>query len=250
MIRQCFTVFSGIGPGRERAIRGAGIADWQTFLDAGSAPGLSARRYQVIAEEIRILTDALTRGDAGALGEKLPRAQHWRLFEAFPGAVRYLDIETTGLSARAHDVTVVGISDGATYTVLLRGKDLSGPALQDALTGAKLLVTYYGSVFDVPFLQHAFPNVNFNLPHFDLCFAGRRVGLTGGLKAVERTLGITRPSDVDEVDGFEAVRLWRAHQRGAPFALETLIAYNQADTENLAVLARVIHERLCAKEVE
>jgi len=107
------------------------------------------------------------------------------------------------------------------------------------------LISYYGTVFDVPFLRVAFPQVNWDLPHFDLCFAGRKVGLTGGLKMVERTLGIGRDNAIAEVDGFEAVRLWRAHERGDPTALTRLVDYNEADTRNLAQIAAVVYDRLC-----
>jgi uncharacterized protein YprB with RNaseH-like and TPR domain len=105
-------------------------------------------------------------------------------------------------------------------------------------------VTYFGTQFDVPFLQAKFPEVTWDMPHFDLCFAGRRVGLTGGMKGVERTLGITRRPDLVEVDGLEAVRLWRAHERGDAGALDRLLAYNDADTRNLEPMAREIYCRL------
>ena len=75
----------------------------------------------------------------------------------------------------------------------------------------------------------------------------RAADFTGGLKAVERTLGIVRNERIADVDGYEAVRLWRAHRRGDPGALATLIEYNRADTLNLARIAPVIYERLCRK---
>ena len=81
------------------------------------------------------------------------------LLEAFGDSVRYLDIETTGLSAHRHDVTVVGIYDGQDFRALVRGHDLTERTLRDALDGCKLLVTYFGSAFDVPFLSVNFPNV-------------------------------------------------------------------------------------------
>ena len=69
--------------------------------------------------------------------------------------------------------------------------------------------------------------------------------LTGGLKAVERTLGIGRDERIAETDGYEAVRLWRAYQRGDTEALNRLIEYNRADTQNLATIAQIIYQRLC-----
>ena len=245
MIRQRFSLFDGIGPKREQVIRDAGVSDWRGFLDAHEVPGLSEPRRRVLRGEVRNWSNALDRADAAFFAQNVPRAEHWMLFEAFGDSVRYLDIETTGRSAHRHDVTVVGIHDGQDFRALVRGHDLTEQALRDALDGCKLLVTYFGSAFDVPFLSVNFPNVRWNFPHFDLCFAGRRVGLTGGMKGVERTLGISRGRSVVEVDGFEAVRLWRRYQKGSSAALEKLLTYNEADTRNLAPMAAAIYERLC-----
>ena len=249
MIRRCFDPFDGIGPKREQAIRAAGIQNWQQFLDAGTVPGLSERLYRSVGERVRECSRALDEGDAAFFASALPRAEHWMLFEAFGDSARCLDIETTGLSPRHHDVTMVGIYDGVRYTALIRDQGLSTQAIQDALGGCKLLITYYGAAFDVPFLLANFPGLRCDMPHFDLCFAGRRVGLRGGLKGVERTLGIARDDSIVEVDGFEAVRLWRAYQRGSSAALEKLIDYNEADTRNLAHIAPIIYERLCQKHL-
>ena len=245
MIRRCFTMFRGIGPGREQALRTAGIADWRQLLAAGELPCLPERLSRALPRQVERWAAALEAGDAGFFARHLPLRQHWMLFEAFGGAARYLDIETTGLSPRHADVTMVGLSDGRRYQALVRGQGLGERALAEALRGCKLLVTYFGSQFDVPFLRHHFPGIGWDVAHFDLCFAARRVGLTGGLKTVERKLGIARGEAIAEVDGFEAVRLWRRHQRGDPGALAILREYNEADTRNLATIAPIVYERLC-----
>jgi len=248
VIRRCFRVFRGIGPGRERALRAAGIGDWSRALDAASAPGVSDRLHQALRQQVRRWAAALEARDTAFLLRHLPLRDHWLLFEAFADGVRYLDIETTGLSPHRHDVTVVGLSDGRLYRAFVRGRDLTERTLRDALAGCTLLVTYFGTPFDVPFLRHHFPGIEWALPHFDLCFAARRVGLTGGLKGVERTLGLVRDAAIAEVDGFEAVRLWRRYQRGDAGALATLLRYNEADTGNLAHIAGVVYQRLCRRQ--
>lgn len=247
MIRRRFSIFDGIGPKRERALWDAGIADWHALLAATDAPVVSPSRLRSLRREVRNWADALDRGDARFFAHRLPSAEHWMLLEAFGDAVRYLDIETTGLSAWRHDVTVVGIYDGRHHRALVKGRGLTEQALEDALAGCKLLVTYFGSSFDVPFLTVKFPGLRWDFPHLDLCFAGRRVGLTGGMKGVERRLGIARDPSLVEVDGLEAVRLWRAHERGSLAALNKLLMYNEADTRNLAPMAAAIYKRLCRK---
>jgi len=245
MIRRCFNMFDGIGPAREQAIRAAGVADWGRLLAGDGTAGLSEKLGRSLVSQVREWSRALEAGDTEFFARRLPRTKHWMLFDAFGGAVRYLDIETTGLSPGYHDVTVVGIHDGENYRALVKDRDLSAEAIREALAGCTLLVTYYGSVFDVPFLSVAFPQVGWKMPHFDLCFGGRRVGLSGGLKEVERKLGMRRDASIVEVDGFEAVRLWRRHERGDREALAKLIEYNEADTRNLAEIARIVYERLC-----
>ena len=247
MLQQSFLVFDGVGPKSEDAIRTAGISNWRQFLAADGVPGLSEGLQRSLRQQIRQWSAALARKDTDFFAAALPRSEHWLLFEAFREGVRYLDIETTGLSPRYHDVTVVGICDGRRYRALIRGRDLTATAIRTALRGCKLLVTYYGTVFDVPFLRTRFPSVGLDYPHFDLCFAGRKVGLTGGLKGVEQQLGIRRPGSIAEVDGFEAVRLWRRYEQGDASALRTLLEYNEADTRNLAGLARTIYQHLCCK---
>ncbi len=64
------------------------------------------------------------------------------------------------------------------------------------------------------------------------------IGLTGGLKQVEKTLGIQRCREVEYMTGEEAVYLWRIWERkGRPNALKLLKRYNTEDTENLKPLA-------------
>ena len=244
MIEQHFSMLSGIGPKRRRAIEDAGVTDWEQFVRLTHLPGLPDSTFLSLRQQLLVWSDALQRKDAVFFNRHLPRAEHWLLFETFADSIRYLDIETTGLSPAWHDVTVVGICDGREHVTLVKDQGLTAAAIMDALGDCKLLVTYYGSQFDVPFLQAAFPGTRWNFPHYDLCFAGRRVGLTGGLKAVERTLGLARDDAIVDVDGYEAVRLWRAYRRGDLGALATLIEYNEADTRNLASIATLIYERL------
>jgi uncharacterized protein YprB with RNaseH-like and TPR domain len=73
-------------------------------------------------------------------------------------------------------------------------------------------------------------------------YAARQAGLSGGLSAVEASLGIER--ELPDVDGREAVRLWHAHEAGRDGALERLIQYNREDVTNLPPLLDRVVERL------
>lgn len=247
MIESTFSIVEGIGPVTERRLWEAGIQRWVDFLACESVPGVSPTRKRTLDQRLAEYQAALEARDARFFARHIPSREHWRSFERFQDSAVYLDIETTGLSAYHHEVTVVGIYDGRNFTALVNGFDLTEGRLAEALGDAGLLVTYFGSAFDIPFLRHHFPRLDFDRLHIDLCFAGRRVGLTGGLKSVERLLGLNRPDDLAHIDGFEAVRLWHAHRRGEPGALDRLLSYNELDVRNLARLAPAICQRLRAQ---
>jgi uncharacterized protein YprB with RNaseH-like and TPR domain len=72
--------------------------------------------------------------------------------------------------------------------------------------------------------------------------------LRGGLKRIEKELGIDRGENLDGLDGLAAIRLWRAYRtQGDDEALQTLIAYNREDVVNLETLAEYAYEHLRAE---
>jgi len=81
-----------------------------------------------------------------------------------------------------------------------------------------------------------------------------KLGFKGGLKKIEKDFGLCRDSDIDGVDGYEAILLWNAYQRGDKTALDTLIQYNSADIVNLKPLMEIgyneMKERLLENKVE
>jgi uncharacterized protein YprB with RNaseH-like and TPR domain len=249
LIRRTFRILNGVGPYTERRIWREGISSWDDFLARGGVKFTSARRNELWTEELARWRAALERRNEKFFNEKLPRNEHWRLFDAFCEDVACLDIETTGQAPPYDETTVVGVyRPGRGLTQLVAGRDLSGDAVDAALEGVKLLVTFFGANFDVPFLKREFSYLQLEFPHYDICFAAKRLGVTGGLKKVEKQFGIARDGDVDGLDGYDAVKLWQAHCRGRGGALELLLRYNAADTKNLVPLAAIIYQRLCARE--
>ncbi|MFC2021547.1 ribonuclease H-like domain-containing protein [Chloroflexota bacterium] len=151
----------------------------------------------------------------------------------------YLDIETTGLSATDCMVTVVGmyVCNGEDVKVVqLVGKDITADSLLEALYGVKIIHTYNGSRFDLPFIHRCLGiNLKLIFPHRDLMFDCRKNNLYGGLKAVERQLGIERR--LKDMNGWEAVRLWWKYVETSDLeALNKLLEYNKEDVVNLKTL--------------
>ncbi|MBX3235270.1 MAG: ribonuclease H-like domain-containing protein [Nitrospiraceae bacterium] len=247
MLTSTFVHLAGIGPSTERRLWQHGVREWSTFLQEPEVPGISPGRKALYDGQLLAAQAALDQGDAAYFARCLHSRDHWRLFHTFGARALYLDIETTGTSAQEGAVTVVGLYRSGRMTTLIRHDSLSQERLQEAIDASDLLITFFGSVFDVPYLKTQFPGLRVELPHFDLCFAARRLGLQGGLKQIERELDITRADDLQGLDGWEAVQLWQRHCSGDEDALDRLVRYNEADTKNLEPLAVMVYEQLVAQ---
>jgi uncharacterized protein YprB with RNaseH-like and TPR domain len=229
VLESTFIHVPGIGQRRERELWEKGFTSWERFL--GSHP--PGRWYDLIASRL----------DLDRVIRDLPKRELWRSLPSFGGRTAYLDIETEGLDIGEDAVTCIGLSDGRRAQAFVRGRNLSEfPA---ALRRFDLLVTYNGACFDLPVLKNTFPSVSFDrFLHVDLRYPAHRVGLQGGLKAIEHQLGLSRAEAIDGADGYLAVLLWREHRRGHPNAVETLAHYCLADVVSLKPLAVEIYNRL------
>jgi uncharacterized protein YprB with RNaseH-like and TPR domain len=107
-----------------------------------------------------------------------------------------------------------------------------------------MLVTFFGTGFDLPMLSRRFPDLAFDQLHVDLCHALRRLGYRGGLKKVEVDLGLVRAPETRGLSGWDAVRLWREHRAGSREALELLLAYNREDVLNMRELLAIAYNGL------
>lgn len=247
MLTSTFVHLQGIGSSTERRLWEEGVSNWESFRQQSRLAGISPARKASYDADLASAQEHLDRRNARYFAGCLHMRDHWRLFRAFGARALYLDIETTGLSARDGQVTLVGLYRNGRMSSLIRGDSLTRDILQEELDQADLLITFFGSVFDIPYLQVHFKGLQVSIPHFDLCFAARRVGLQGGLKHIERELDIARESDLHQLDGMEAVRLWHQHRAGDAAALDLLVRYNAADTRNLEPLAECLFDRLIAR---
>lgn len=245
MIRNTFCILEGIGEKVEKRIWQEGILTWEDFTNASELFRFSKERKRLFDESLFRHKSELEAGNAGYFSKKLKRREHWRLYESFKKDAVCLDIETNGLQPNSGGyVTVVGLYDGYEYKSLVRGENLSAENIRKELEQYKCLITFYGSVFDIPFLLRSFSGIEFNIPHFDLCFGVKRLGFKGGLKKLEHDLGIERDESVVGLDGYDAVKLWDSARKGSTAALERLIKYNREDTVNLMQIATILYERL------
>ena len=151
----------------------------------------------------------------------------------------YLDIETTGLSAFYHCITVIGIYlvDGNNCRLVqLIGDEATEDNLLSVLKGVHTIYTYNGSRFDLPFINASLRiDLTDMFLHHDLMYDCWDKNLYGGFKRVEQQLGI--PRQLKGISGFEAIMLWRRYQNdGDQNALNLLLQYNKEDVVNLKAL--------------
>lgn len=159
----------------------------------------------------------------------------------------YLDIETTGLSPTNGELTVVGVylhngsmvrqsSPREGKMVQLVGGEVTDVRLAEVTESVQTLYTYNGARFDLPYIKAKLGlDLTQGRVHHDLMYDCWRNNLYGGLKAVERQLGIRR--ETAGIDGRMAVRLWWDYQNSGDIAsLETLLRYNREDVLSLKML--------------
>lgn len=244
MIESTFQILPRVGAKKEKSLWEYGIRKWSDFIDSEDTGPVKSRDKERFDSLLNYAYGLLDDGDCCGLGNMLKPGEQWRLYDRFRDTASFLDIETDGLE-RDPTVTVVTVYKGGETHTLVNGENLSSETLREALDGTSMFVTFNGSCFDIPVLRCSFPDVCFDMPHFDLRFGCRKVGMQGGLKQVEKSIGIHRSENIAEVDGFEAVRLWHRWQRsGDRDARDRLVEYNVADTVNLRELADLAYRKM------
>ena len=229
MLKNTFCHLQGVGQRKESYLWRRNVLTWEDFLRRQNLP-VSAASVLSSKEEIRRSLRRLKERDAAYFAGLLPPGELWRLFPDFRSSTAYLDIETNGLMGPRGYITAIALYDGKEVYRYVRGRNLED--FRDDIGKYKLLVTYNGKCFDIPFIE-ADLGVRLDQAHIDLMHLLRGLGFKGGLKGCERALGIFR-DELDGLDGYFAVLLWGEYQRtGCGKVLETLLAYNTLDAVNL-----------------
>ena len=233
MLKSTFQHIKGISKKREKDYWDKGILTWDIYKKTlGEQLPLfdkNVKDYTLSETE-----QAYAMNDMQFFGEHLSPAEYYRIALEYPHEVLFLDIETTGLSLYYDKITIVGWSLNNQYGVYQAGGDAS--LLKTALSVAKVIVTFNGTMFDLKFLRKHFKSLVVPPIHLDLRYFAKRVGLTGGQKLIEQTLGFNRLADIKDMLGEAAPILWHKYRRGDKKALRRLIEYNHADVEGMKTI--------------
>jgi uncharacterized protein len=241
MIESSFCFLPGAGERTERRLWKRGIRTWADFLSSSSIPGIGSGRKLYYDEVLEQAKAHRNQEDARYFAIHLRPRDQWRLYEWLRPRAVYLDIETNSFG----QIIVVGLYGHGRFASFVQGESLDRRRLCDELTRYDLLVTFNGTAFDLPLLLATFQGLSLEQPHIDLCCLGRHLGYRGGLKAIERRLGISRPAEVQGMSGADAVQLWnRWRYSRDEGARERLLAYNEADCVNLLPLADTFYCRM------
>lgn len=247
MLIHTFQHIRGITAKREQTFWQSGIVTWKDYEktlpsqfslfadDVVSMPGSPLLLSQL----------AFEKQDLDFFANALPNNEHYRIAASFPEKTMFLDIETTGLSKHYDKITLVGWSMGKEFGAFIQGG--SDEAFKKAIAQAKILVTFNGSLFDLPFIKQEFKGLNLPVCHVDLRFLAKRVGLSGGQKAIETEIGVVRPSNLQNMAGEAAPVLWYKYRWGDMKALKQLIQYNHADIEGMKVIFDTVVDRMLDK---
>jgi len=238
MIHSSFCFLPGIGSTSERRLWRQGLVTWSQFLSRPSIDRIGRGRKAVYDNHIAKAMEQYAGDNARYFGVVFPSREHWRLYEWLRPRAAYLDIETDSFGG----ITVVGLYGQGRMTSFVRGESLSARRLAKELRQYDLLVTFCGTTFDLPMLLSQFPELPLDQPHVDLCLLGRRLGYRGGLKAIEKQLGLHRAEELEGMSGDAAIRCWNRWRHGRDEqARARLLHYNEADCVNLQPLGDLFY---------
>ncbi len=247
MLKHSFIFLPGMGKQREQKLWSQGITDWNIFLNQNSVQGISSARKVHYDSELKQAKTSLQTEDLSYFCRNFPSQESWRFYDHFKNDACFLDIETNGFTT----VTIVGLYDGYETKTFVKGINLDFKILKEELAKYQLIVTFNGSSFDLPVLRKYDPTLFTNQLHLDLRHACARIGLRGGLKQIERTLGIQRQKEVQEIGGDMAIYLWQQWcATGERSYLESLVKYNEEDIINLKPLAAYTCSALAKQTVQ
>jgi len=251
VIQNSFIFLEKVKKGIERNLWKQGIHNWDSFLNRKNIVGLSNSRKKYYDRKILEARKALYNFDSTYFKNILPQSEYYRLYDFFKEDSVFLDIETTGLDSRNNDITLIGLFDGINTKTMIKGINFDFKSLKKELENYKLIITFNGSSFDVPFINKTYPNLLPDIPNFDIKSVTDRLSLKGGLKEIEKKLGIKRNKIIEKFYGGDALTLWKMYRAtGDDYYLKLLILlieYNEDDIINLKTIADYCVEKLKEK---
>jgi len=243
MLFNTFIHLNGIGEKNEILLYNEGIYCWDDLLKAEKVSFLSEKELLRLKEEIMESYTKYNQKDINYFLHRLSKKNAWRVYKEFKKYACFLDIETDGHCGMDSDITLIGIYDQNGYRAYINGKNLM--SFEDDILKYDLIITFNGGLFDFPVITRYFRTRYFkDIAHIDMRFvcSGLDSKFKGGLKNIEKKIGLYRPPEIARLDGYDAVKLWQRYQWGEDECLNLLIEYNKYDVINLSKLTDFMYE--------
>ena len=241
MINTSFLQFTGIGQQNIKKLHSLGITDWNAVLDQQANLPLSPKVKEQILKEIPLYIDNYEKKDLKFFAERLHAKEKWKLLAEYFDQASYFDIETNGEPYGDNITLIVCYHKNRLYK-FINGDNLD--AFLDLLDDVTLLVSFNGNSFDVPIVENYFHIPKIPCAHINLRWLAYHIGFKGGLKSIEKEIGIQRPRELVGINGMDAILLWMAWKKDqSKEALDLLIHYCCADVLSLQLLAGKILEK-------
>ncbi len=233
MIKNSFIFLDKIGENGEFNLWKNKITNWQEFLAAKQIKGISSLRKEHYNRRLLQASRALQDEDYDYFVGKLPPKEMWRLYPQCRETCCFLDVEVDS----AGSIILVGVSDYFHTNFFVKGINLTKKQLEKELDQYQLIITFNGSAFDLPKLTKQFAVSN--KAHIDLKPLCASLGLTGGLKDIEKRLNLKRPPHLYG----NPISLWKSFKAsGDKEYLDLLIEYNREDVENLKLIIEWVYK--------
>lgn len=242
MLKNTFQHIPSIGEKIERHLWNSGIICWDDYFKYTHTLKLPFTIQRNLEIFISKSIDALNNYDALFFEKFMPAKLLWRIYPEFSERSAFLDIETAGEKGKQEYITVITLYDGKTVKTFVKGVNLD--CFPKEILNYSLIITYNGKLFDIPFILHTFKGLQLQSAHIDLRPLLPKLQIRGGLKSIEKQLGLHRPKFLKGIDGYHAIILWERFQKGDNRALNALIRYNQEDATSLHYIMHYAYNKM------
>ena len=215
---------------------------WGDIISRPHCIPLGPRSQERLLLETTESLEALEADNISYFAERFSTSEQWRVLAKYFPRASFLDTETTGLSIYREKITTAACYHRGKMHVFMRNENLKD--LLALLEEVELLISFNGKSFDVHFVLNEFNIPSLPCPHIDLRWICYHSGLRKGLKEIERHCGIKRRTEIENVDGYEAVLLWNDWISNKKVASrERLLQYCKADVVALVQISREVLAR-------
>jgi len=236
LIETSFLQFTGIGKKTFSKLLDAGYTDWNSIVENPYNLPFGSSMSTRLLVEIREYQAQLQNRNIAFFTERLVAEDKWKILLDYYDRISYFDIETNG-DIYGNNITVIVCLHKGTIYRYVNSENIE--SFLDILEDVELLVSFNGISFDIPMVQNFFHIRLIPCPHIDLRWVCYHKNLRGGLKSIEKQMGIQRPKHLDGVDGMDAIVLWHNWiEKNDHASKKLLLEYCEMDVVSLQLLTQ------------